>query len=86
MYPDLKPLEGKTLLVTGGTGMIGKWMVDTLLDQVDCHVIVTGRSVEKFHERFLARRPALLRTASGKMRLSFADWKKGKKQWICLIG
>ena len=52
MYPDLKPLEGKTLLVTGGTGMIGKWMIDHLLKAVDCRIIVTGRSEEKFRERF----------------------------------
>ena len=40
MYPDLKPLEGKTLLVTGGTGMIGKWMIDRLLDEVDGRIVV----------------------------------------------
>ena len=58
---DLSQLEGKTLLVTGGTGMIGKWMVDTLLDEVQCHIIVTGRSEDKFRERFPARRPAFLK-------------------------
>ena len=58
---ELSQLKGKTLLITGGTGMIGKWMVDTLLDQVDCHIIVTGRSEEKFVARFPDRRPAFLK-------------------------
>ena len=58
---DLSQLKGKTLLVTGGTGMIGKWLIDTLLDQVACQVIVTGRSEEKFRERFPLRRPAFLK-------------------------
>ena len=58
---DLSQLKGKTLLVTGGTGMIGKWLIDTLLDQVACQVIVTGRSEEKFRERFPSRRPSFLK-------------------------
>ena len=61
MYPDLKPLEGKTLLVTGGTGMIGKWMIDRLLDEVDCRIVVTGRSREKFDERFPGRKLGFVR-------------------------
>lgn len=61
MYPDLKPLEGKTLLVTGGTGMIGKWMIDHLLDAVDCRIVVTGRSREKFAERFPGRKLEFVR-------------------------
>ena len=58
---DFGQLADKTLLITGGTGMIGKWMVDTLLDKVQCHIIVTGRSEDKFRERFPARRPAFLK-------------------------
>ena len=49
---DLSQLKGKTLLVTGGTGMIGKWMIDYLLDHIDCRIVVTGRSEAKFRERF----------------------------------
>lgn len=49
---DLKQIEGKTILITGGTGMIGKWMIDYLLDHVACRIIVTGRSEAKFKERF----------------------------------
>ena len=52
---DVTGLKGKTLLVTGGTGMIGKWMIDYLLDHVACHVIVTGRNEAKFWERFPGR-------------------------------
>ena len=59
---DLTELKGKTLLITGGTGMIGKSMIDFLLDNVDCEVIVTGRSEEKFKERFPGRN------------LSFVKW------------
>ena len=58
---NLGQLQGKTLLITGGTGMIGKWLIDTLLNQVDCQVIVTGRSEEKFFKRFPQRRPTFLK-------------------------
>ena len=30
MQLNLSPLSGMTLLITGGTGMIGKWMIDLL--------------------------------------------------------
>lgn len=49
---DFSELKGKTLLVTGGTGMIGKRMIDCLLERTDCRVILLGRSEEKAHERF----------------------------------
>lgn len=49
---DLSELNGKTLLITGGTGMIGKWMIDRLLADADCRIIVAGRSEEKFRRRF----------------------------------
>lgn len=52
MDSGLSDLKGQTILITGGTGMIGKWMVDYLLGNVDCRIIVTGRSKSKFHERF----------------------------------
>lgn len=62
MKLDLSPLKGKRLLITGGTGMIGKWMIDYLLDRVECDIVVTGRCEEKFKERFPGRN------------LSFVKW------------
>ena len=43
--------------------MIGKWMIDCLLANVDCKIIVAGRSEEKFRQRF-AENP----------NLSFLQW------------
>ena len=54
MALDLSELNHRTLLITGGTGMIGKWMIDLLLKDTDCRIIVTGRSEDKFRERFAA--------------------------------
>ena len=51
MIVDLTQLRGKTMLITGGTGMIGKWMIDYLLANVDCHILVTGRNEEKARAR-----------------------------------
>lgn len=51
MTLDLSSLKGKTLLITGGTGMIGKWMIDYLLSRVECSIVVTGRSEAKAKER-----------------------------------
>lgn len=61
MVLDLNSLSRKTLLITGGTGMIGKWMIDYLLDRVTCNIIVTGRSEKKFKERFPARAVAFIK-------------------------
>lgn len=52
MELDLSSLTGKTLLITGGTGMIGKWMIDYLLGRVACKIILLGRSEEKARKRF----------------------------------
>ena len=54
MVLDLSELNRRTLLITGGTGMIGKWMIDQLLKTTSCRIIVTGRSESKFRERFSA--------------------------------
>lgn len=51
MNLDLTPLCGKTLLITGGTGLIGKWMIDYLLANVACRIIVTGRDETKARRR-----------------------------------
>lgn len=67
MELDLTSLAGKALLITGGTGMIGKWMIDHLLSQVDCKVILLGRSEEKAKSRFAAEH-----WESG--RLQFVQW------------
>lgn len=67
MKLDLSSLTGKTLLITGGTGMIGKWMIDLLFKQVDCKVILLGRSEEKAKRRFAAEH-----WESG--RLQFVQW------------
>ena len=67
MNLNLSELNGKILLITGGTGMIGKWMIDLLLRQVDCKVILLGRSEEKAKSRFDAGH-----WESG--RLQFVQW------------
>lgn len=54
MNLDLTALAGKTLLITGGTGMIGKWMIDFLLGRVNCKIVLLGRSEEKARSRFAA--------------------------------
>lgn len=51
MILSLADLSGKILLVTGGTGMIGKWMIDYLLANSSCKVVVMGRSEAKVRER-----------------------------------
>lgn len=46
-------LRGKTILITGGTGLIGSFMIDALLAaDIDCKVILLGRSEEKSKLRF----------------------------------
>ena len=52
MNIDFSKLDGKTLVITGGTGMIGKWMIDHMLEKVNCRIILLGRSEEKAHKRF----------------------------------
>ena len=64
---NLSKLNGKTLLITGGTGMIGKWMIDLLMEQADCKVVLLGRSEEKAKNRFAAEH-----WESG--RLQFVQW------------
>ena len=45
--------RGKTVLITGGTGLIGSFLID-VLHMVDngCKVILIGRSKEKAKKRF----------------------------------
>lgn len=51
MNLEISQLRGKTLLITGGTGMIGKWMIDYLLTNIECRILVTGRNEEKARAR-----------------------------------
>ena len=45
-------LNGKNLLVTGATGMIGSYMIDRLMERSDVRVIAVGRSRERLAARF----------------------------------
>ena len=46
-------LRGKTLLITGGTGLIGSFLIDVLnAANLDCKVLLFGRSEEKAKKRF----------------------------------
>ncbi len=53
---DVEQLRGKTILLTGATGMIGKELVDSLLmmntQGADIRVVAIGRSIIKAHQRF----------------------------------
>ena len=46
-------LCGKTILITGGTGLIGSFLIDVLAaSELDCKVLLFGRSEEKARARF----------------------------------
>ena len=46
-------LQGKTILITGGTGLIGSFLIDVLrAANLDCKVLLFGRSEEKAMTRF----------------------------------
>lgn len=46
-------LKGKTLLVTGGTGQIGSFLIDVLHEAVaDCRILLLGRNEGRARERF----------------------------------
>ena len=46
-------LRDKTLLITGGTGLIGSFLIDVLhAAELNCHVILLGRSEDKARRRF----------------------------------
>lgn len=46
-------LRGKTILITGGTGLIGSFLIDVLAGaKLDCTILLLGRSEEKAKARF----------------------------------
>ncbi len=51
---DYSYLENKTICLSGGTGLIGSFLVDTLLinSELNCKVILLVRNVEKAKSRF----------------------------------
>ena len=53
---DWQKLRGKTIAISGATGMVGTFLIDVLLRkndtaQLGCHVLALGRSEEKARER-----------------------------------
>lgn len=44
--------EGKTILITGATGLLGTHLVKRFLDYKDCTIVALGRSIEKLDEVF----------------------------------
>lgn len=48
----MKSFSGKTVLVTGATGLIGSHIVDALMQMGDVHVIALSRSKEKLEKGF----------------------------------
>ena len=46
-------LRGKTVLITGGTGLIGSFLIDVLVAaKLDCTILLLGRSEDKAKARF----------------------------------
>lgn len=55
---DLTALSGKSLMISGATGMIGKYMIDLIMaanekDGLNCKIYALGRSKEKAQDRLL---------------------------------
>lgn len=56
---NLERLKGKTLLITGATGMIGRFLIDALMlankmRDLDCMVFAIGRNEDKAKKRFIS--------------------------------
>lgn len=51
---DMNPLNGKKILITGATGLIGGCLVDVLINcpSCSCHVYALGRNEERANKRF----------------------------------
>lgn len=54
--PELDVLAGKSVLISGATGMIGSCMIDVIMrknqDRLNCKIYALGRNVEKAKSRF----------------------------------
>lgn len=49
---DIEVLDGKTLLITGATGMVGVMLIDALMTRGNVNITAVGRSYEKAEARF----------------------------------
>ena len=54
---DWEKLRDKTFLITGATGLIGKFLIDVIMykndtDNLNCKIIALGRNESKAKERF----------------------------------
>ena len=49
--PGIESLRGKTVLITGASGLLGMLMTDALMEMGDVSIIAVGRSREKAKER-----------------------------------
>jgi len=70
-------LCGKTLLITGGTGLIGSFLIDVLhAANLGCHIILLGRSEEKARQRFLEYWQSTVQPSTSNLQpfLSFIRW------------
>lgn len=55
--PNLQQLTGASILITGATGLVGSFLVDTLLlanirDHMNLHIFALGRSKDRLFQRF----------------------------------
>ena len=54
---DWNILKNKSFLITGATGLIGKYLIDTIMyknkyEDLECKIIAIGRNIDKAKERF----------------------------------
>lgn len=85
-------LRDKTLVITGGTGLIGSFLIDVLkAADLNCHVILLGRSEEKARQRFLeywtdASTSSLISNHQPSTFLSFVRWDANDVQLPSIVG
>lgn len=50
---DFSPLEGKSFMISGATGMIASYLIDAIMSKdINCRIIALGRNEEKARARF----------------------------------